>query len=394
MRFAPHEVLDFMRTLKTVWDAQLFDGKNPLEVAQYFTLHDRDTGREVRHEAFADYVRALFQQLCMLRDSRGKTVADKLKDSGHTLDAVVNLCLPTAKGKLPIRNILTYNYDDLLETVFNEKMLAVDAARATQKKRSLRCKAVASQGFSDNSAPNELIIKHVHGYLPLFIGPINGQQYKIVLSEDSYDQLDDDWYNWTNLVQAQLLFSESCLCVGFSASDANFRRVIMRNRHKRGQADVSKEVPHYLILDPSVYLESAAASMITQTIDLSGWADEVEPGFPDDAARLRAFAASTRPGWEGHWRNSRKDKKQITLFELCALLRGDDPMDPKDAQALAKLSDRLAVHPKTDSIECEFASILLSKADKYYEDQYGLRVLWLAHPDIPKLLNDLRSGSI
>lgn len=96
-------------------------------------------------------------------------------------------------------------------------------------------------------------IFHVHGCIPRRANlncPSSAfpkESKRIVLSEDSYyDTERFEAYNWQNSIQSYHLNRDSCVFVGFSAEDYNFRRIL------RQMGDVNggrlKRPRHYLVL--------------------------------------------------------------------------------------------------------------------------------------------------
>jgi hypothetical protein len=130
-------------------------------------------------------------------------------------------------GKLGIRAIITYNFDDLLE-----QHLEVN---------STDYKSIYKEG--DFEIPTKRTIYHVHGFIPN-----NTEQYTdldkslLVFSEDGYHSLQNDPYSWSNLVQLKALRENTCVLIGLSGIDPNLRR-LFSNFSKRFDA-----CKHYILL--------------------------------------------------------------------------------------------------------------------------------------------------
>jgi len=114
-----------------------------------------------------------------------------------------------------VKQVITYNYDDALESVAPE----ADSRGITQCVYTLKpCNQKAAT------------IYHVHGRLPIFTdcGPDDDT---IILTEDSYQNLERSIYNNTNLCQANAFSQNICLFMGFSRQDPNFRRISAFRKH-------------------------------------------------------------------------------------------------------------------------------------------------------------------
>lgn len=143
---------------------------------------------------------------------------DKNVDS-PIMDEIVKLC--AAPGNSPnLDGIITYNYDDILET------------KIKQKNIDIPFQSVFGQAVDpDNRA---LAIYHVHGFLPQE-GPINELNY-ITLGEYVYHEQYNNVYSWNNIVQINKFRDKTCLFIGTSLSDPNIRRLLdIANSQKKGK---------------------------------------------------------------------------------------------------------------------------------------------------------------
>jgi hypothetical protein len=133
-----------------------------------------------------------------------------------------------AAGRSPnIDSIISYNYDDLLETYLRRVPLEIPFHPA----------------FSANSADKseDLLIYHTHGFLPQ--GGVLSAENNVTLSDKAYHEQYADYYGWSNLVQIEKFRNHTCLFIGVSLTDPNTRRLldIARSFHADG------EIRHYHI---------------------------------------------------------------------------------------------------------------------------------------------------
>jgi len=144
-----------------------------------------------------------------------KNVRDALyetyEESAESLivDEIIKFCL--APGNSPnLDGIITYNYDDIIETKLKEKNL------------DMPFESVFGQAINPDN--NILKIHHVHGFLPRN-GNI-GSENKITLGEFVYHEQYSNTYSWNNIVQINKFRDKTCLFIGTSLSDPNIRRLL------------------------------------------------------------------------------------------------------------------------------------------------------------------------
>jgi hypothetical protein len=109
------------------------------------------------------------------------------------------------EGREGIGEILTYNYDVLLE----EELESI----GREYSRSDR------HGKSD---PLGIPFRHIHGFLGRQVQPDEW----IVLSESSYHKEYSNPFSWSNIIQLNAFRETSCLFVGMSMTDPNQRRLL------------------------------------------------------------------------------------------------------------------------------------------------------------------------
>jgi hypothetical protein len=138
---------------------------------------------------------------------------DALRWDNKTLDGVARLCESAAPGVAAgVRSVITYNYDNLLETALADSRPARPIWAGEQA-----------------AEPGALPVYHVHGYVPVGLAddPAAGSSGdEIVFTEAQYHRAAQDAYSWANLVQIQALSGGVGLMIGLSLSDRNLRRLL------------------------------------------------------------------------------------------------------------------------------------------------------------------------
>lgn len=151
-------------------------------------------------------------------------------DSSDLLEEIGQLCIPN-RGKLGIRAIINYNFDDLVEK--NLKRLRV------------KYHSIYGEGMIPDS--DELGIYHVHGFLPQ-----EKENYEnltkslLVFSEEGYHKLMLEPYNWANISQLNYMVNNTCLFIGLSMTDPNMRRLLEIAAQKSAEND--GDCQHYVIM--------------------------------------------------------------------------------------------------------------------------------------------------
>jgi len=157
-------------------------------------------------------------------------IKEVLYGNVHDSELVNTLCnvIASDKGKENITHVITYNYDDLIETGLEE--IGYDEYYSIYGK--------------NRDATKRLPIYHVHGMI---------SQRDItstpILSEKDYHDLYKNSHNWANVVQLYALNNTTCFFIGLSMSDPNLRRLLDFSRSDEGISRTEKDVyPHYVFL--------------------------------------------------------------------------------------------------------------------------------------------------
>jgi hypothetical protein len=164
---------------------------------------------------------ALYTKIALhnsFEESVAKALYKDVKDERPLLSSIAEFCSPDSRGP-GVKAIVTYNFDDLLEIELEKYDIKYHAIHNARDRRQ----------------PNTLPIYHVHGFIPSNIGQ---QETKIdadlVFSEDGYHSLYNDPYHWANITQLSFLLENTCIMIGLSITDPNFRR-LLRIVSERGE---------------------------------------------------------------------------------------------------------------------------------------------------------------
>lgn len=142
-------------------------------------------------------------------------------DDNNFVTSIKNALNVSANNSLLIRNIgnaiktkrinqiITYNYDDLIE---NELDLSGINFTSISK--------------SERLIGDSLPIYHVHGYIPIIRKNRKYNPNDVRLSEDSYHEIYKDSYHWSNVIQLYALNNSTCFFIGLSMKDPNLRRLL------------------------------------------------------------------------------------------------------------------------------------------------------------------------
>lgn len=215
----------FLEKYKKSFDGnykETFKNINILEAAEYI-LNDLKGSLEYSSEderrnggnfqkRIHFHMNHLIQEAC---EFHGKVDSSNKKLKYTTLAAVARL-MKTDKDDL-IHNVITYNYDNLLETYL---------------RNVCHCKPehvhsiVKKDGIKDFENRKEWTIYHVHGRVPVVPYPGEEMSDNVILTESDYYQEEQINYSWTNILQSYAMLRANLIFIGFSGADYNFRRII------------------------------------------------------------------------------------------------------------------------------------------------------------------------
>lgn len=170
-------------------------GGTPLLTARYLRSGLETSGNEGKR--FEQHVAEILYK--GLRSSKGPL-----------LPAIAQVCQPHRRGA-PIRSVVTFNFDDLLE-------------------EELSARGVSHHSIylaDDYPLRDELPIYHVHGFLPRTREDFPRiDESLLALSEEGYHAVYRDPYHWSNIVQLNALRETACVFLGLSLTDPNLRRLL------------------------------------------------------------------------------------------------------------------------------------------------------------------------
>lgn len=193
------------------------------------------------------------------------------EEKNSTLKAISELC-KSGNADKGVQAVISYNYDDLLETVLD-----------SHPYQSIFRK-------SDFDA-DKLPIYHVHGFIPLNKSRAQSKENEIVFTEDQYHTVARDPYYWSNIIQVKSLSSSIGVMIGLSLSDRNMRRILdsLRNAPMETKNFALLQKPKRDIPEPNVIDE-----IHQKAID---YLDEFEDsGIKSDRNIDQVLFKSSRPG--------------------------------------------------------------------------------------------------
>ena len=140
--------------------------------------------------------------------------AHKINIDNALFDGIVGLI--RNKNKILIKNIITFNFDDLIEKRLQKESISYFEYTDLNSKQSV----------------SEVSICHVHGLLASESEPDEINIDDIIFSEEQYHKVYNDPYHWSNIKQVVSLKENTCLFIGCSLTDPNMRRILDIARNK------------------------------------------------------------------------------------------------------------------------------------------------------------------
>ena len=209
----------------------VFANINVLESAEYIRnyiahlLQPENNSKESKETAERNinwHINYFIHQSC-LQSLKYSMDSEKMKKSA--LGAAARL-LKSDKDSI-IHDVITYNYDNLLEEYLRTNC-GCDAAKIHSV-----IKTDVLPRFGDQGAWN---IYHVHGRIPVFECESEPMSEEVILTESDYYKEERINYSWTNTIQSYILGRANVIFVGFSGTDYNFRRLLKYIRQDKSNA--------------------------------------------------------------------------------------------------------------------------------------------------------------
>lgn len=199
-----------------------FESINLLEAAEYIINflsnslknpeEDEKNNDENLKKRVNVYMNFLIEQACHVNIEINPT---NMKIQNSTLAAVARL-MKSENDDL-IHNVITYNYDNLLETYLREICNCnPDKVHSIEKKDKMR----------DLGDQEDWNIYHIHGRIPVIPYPGEDMSENVILTESDYYREETINYSWVNILQSYAMLRANLIFIGFSGTDYNFRRII------------------------------------------------------------------------------------------------------------------------------------------------------------------------
>lgn len=198
----------------------------------------------------------------VVKDALYFVASVNIKTEKTSLDYICEI----AKKK-KVDRIITYNYDDCLEYCWDRTDVTNASSKAIKcfpifDKQQLYERNIDRQGISE--------IYHVHGFIPHFseftddksrFGEIEKafNSYdgkKLILSEISYDDMQEEIYKWRNDIQVDTLLRYSCIFIGFSATDVNFKRIVKQLSKTAAKRNERESPDHFITICIDDYIKN------------------------------------------------------------------------------------------------------------------------------------------
>lgn len=201
-------------------------------------LQAKENGLRPKDNSFQDYVFRVMEET--ERKNKSMPVSEWIaeKDIG-SLTGVVRLCL-----KQGIAHVIDYNFDTILDESLADpriqSLLGIKNCKVhawTYGVRSDLIRPILHNGViyhygempydflpcKENTSDRIINIYHLHGVCHRDL-----PTQPIIFSEHAYDEYQGKQWNWSNQILVNLLERYDILTIGFSGTDLNFRRQVIR----------------------------------------------------------------------------------------------------------------------------------------------------------------------
>lgn len=224
-------------------NGQYLKGLNVLEAAEYLwnSICEHTSSEDSIGNANMKCLKTLIREALLLGVEDRKQVEQILYDADaqiqlknklekECINVIAQILKKNGKG-----DVITYNFEDLFE-------FCLEKAGIEDKDIWIGC------DNHRNPGGQAIRVYHPHGKIQIFSKYEPKESDGIVLTESGYYAMESKVYNWANSIQAKELVEKSCIFVGFSGTDYNFRRIIKNCQEQKG------EEHHYIFIgiDPLV----------------------------------------------------------------------------------------------------------------------------------------------
>lgn len=187
------------------------------------------------------------------------------------------------------KEVITYNYDNLLE----ECLRVIGKVKDSE---------IYSYGNSKEAGVKKKDVKyhiyHVHGFLPVTDHDQKFESEKIVLTENSYTDIEKMGYDWVNVIQSYKYHTSNLIFIGFSGQDYNFRRILR-------SLSVGKQNHHYIFICIDDIVKRVFKKLIDDMTTLEfetlfSDKDRLQKKYPFELIMLNQMLSAKSIYWEKH----------------------------------------------------------------------------------------------
>ena len=229
---------------------QILTGVSTLEAAEYIqnfvaeTISWGNHGKEYLQDlAFAGLVKDSLKI-----DKTPDEIWEKMKD--QVLGVLAAYFMGQIKKNREV-TVISYNFDDLLE--FALERVGLEQEKCHIKNPGTKNVLEGKKGVH---------IYHPHGTVSVIPNSLSEESQKLVLAESNYERLEQKAYLWENSIQAKVLHDKSCVFLGFSGEDYNFRRII-KNMERDGER---QDIKHYLFLSIQSFVKKMFHDVVNKKL--------------------------------------------------------------------------------------------------------------------------------
>ena len=215
------------------------------------------------------------QYLVYLHKELYAEITERSINTNKSLKAFADLC-----QNQRVHAVVTYNYDDLLEYIMNNREESRKAYSVFGRKQKTMLRG-------------QLPVFHVHGYVPWRAKISSVDDSKVILAREEYHEYMIEPFAWQTTVQLDFLRSYVCLYFGASLTDMNMVRIASHALHYNENNSVySFEITEHLLTNkkkkPSDYNEETK-SLIQRTRSSLLSDIGIKPIFSDNVETLYRY---------------------------------------------------------------------------------------------------------